>query len=150
MAPEVSIDPITGVVRIGDLGTLSPWQDKASVNALLHSFASGSRDHGNGYEWLNFKHFSFGSHACALALCFLNGRLEAVHWSAVISEVPKDPDWPTRELIDSEVKLVSAVLDKQLGHNWRRESFAWGRVWSCFDEKGFLASNGLRYEQNII
>jgi hypothetical protein len=145
MVQEVSIDPTSGMVHIGNVGALSPWQDRANIVSLLNPFASGSRDHGNGYEWLYFKGLLFDGFPCALGLCFRDGWLEQIGWSVTLPEAPKDANWPTREQSNREVKFVGAVLDKQLGHRWRTERFAWGQVWSCFDEKEFSASNGLRY-----
>jgi hypothetical protein len=128
MAREVSIDVSSGDVQIADLGTLSSWQDRTTADLLLHPFATGSRNHGNGYEWLYVKDFSFGGRPCGLALCFFDGRLEQLQWSLLSSDSPNEASWPTRETIDDEIKFVSAVLDKQLGNKWKNEPFVWGQV----------------------
>ena len=49
--------------------------------------------------------------------------------------------WPTRDAIDKEVAFVRDILAR--GGLIRK--FGWGEVWSGYDAKSFIASNGLRY-----
>ncbi len=64
-------------------------------------------------------------------------------WSVQLPNAPMDGGWPTREAIDAEVSFVRDVLANEM--SLRTGVTPWGAVWSCFDPKGFLASNGLRY-----
>jgi hypothetical protein len=145
----LSIDPASGALRIGGLtATISAGQKKADIEPLLEPFARGVRDYGNGYEWLNFGGISFGGYPCGLALCFFEDRLVEASWSVALPDAPMEGGWPTRKAIDDEVRFVQKVLTEQLGQPPHAAAFGWGKVWSAFDSKGFLAANGIRYAQN--
>jgi hypothetical protein len=142
---ELTIDPATGALGFGDGVTLTAGAEMAAAKAL-EPFWAGARDHDNGYAWLYFDGLGFGGRPCNVGLCFRDGRLDQASWGLVAPGA--DPDaWPDREAIDRETGFVRAVLREQLGRSFStgEERFAWGEVWSLFDEKGFAASSGLRY-----
>ena len=147
MAFELTIEPGTGALRIGDLARLTSGQSKADVSVTLDQFARDERDHGNGYEWLSFGGLTFGGRAASLSLCFFNDRLHQVAWNAHPPDGAMEGGWPTRAGIDEEVAFVRRILGSQIGFEVSRSAmtFPWGEVWSEFDPKGFLAANGLRY-----
>jgi len=149
MAHDLSIDPASGSLRLSGLTAgISPGQTKVDVQPLLVPFARGARDHRNGYEWLNFGGLSFGGYPCTLALCFFEGRLVEASWSVSLPDAPMENGWPSRAAIDDEVRFVRKTLTEQLGQSPDVAAFSWGRVWSTFDPKGFLAANGIRYTQS--
>lgn len=142
MATEFSIDRHTGTIRIGEATSVAANQSKVDVVSWVGELATGFRDVGNGYEWLDLRKLTFGGHPAALSLCFHQGLLKQAAWSVQLPNAPVEDGWPTREAIDAELAFVRGTLDEMgvgTGH------FSWGEVWSGFDEKGFLAANGLRY-----
>lgn len=146
MAIAFWIERSSGCIRIGDV-RLEPGQAKGEIEPRVAPLVGGSRDHGNGYEWLELRGLSFGGEAAALSLCFHDGRFEEASWSVQLPDAPEG--WPTREAIDAEIAFVRRILASQLDFDPAREEmrFAWGEVWSSLDPKGFLASNGLRYRR---
>ena len=145
MGTQISIDEQTGHLGIGRI-RLHPLQSKSEVEAQVLELVNGSRDHGNGYEWLYLAGLTFGDQPASLGLCFHGGRLKEVSWNVQLPNAPMVRDWPTREAIDEEVSFVRTFLAQEglrIGDSPNR--FGWGEAWSSFDAKGFIASNGLRY-----
>ena len=142
MGIPYSIDCGTGIIRIGNDIVLEPGQAKAVIVPRIADLLRASRDHGNGYEWLTLSGLAFGGQAATLALGFHDGRFEQASWSV---ELPGEAegDGPTRAMIDDEVSFVRHVLINQMGI--RPGDMPWGKVWSQFDARGFLASHGFRY-----
>lgn len=142
MGIPYSIDSGTGIIRIGNDKVLEPGQAKALIAPRIADLLATTRDHGNGYEWLTMRGLTFGGQPATLALCFHEGCFEQASWSV---ELPGEAEGggPTRATIDDEVSFVRHVLVSEMGI--RPGDMPWGKVWSQFDAKGFLASHGLRY-----
>ena len=140
MEPAIFIDRATGAIRIGDLALLTPNAAKASVEPQIAGLLAGSRDHGNGYEWLNLRGLTFGGEAASLSLCFRDGLLSEASWSVALGE---EGGWPTKKAIDREVSFMRNALAKDMGIKPGR--LPWGEVWCLFDARGDTASSGLRY-----
>lgn len=145
MATELWIHRETGSIRVGDIAVLEPNQTKVSVGPLLADLLEGSRDHGNGFEWLYLRDLTFGGQPAKLSICFHDGHLEQASWSVQLHDAPMEGGWPTREAIDSELSFVREVLVRDMEIHPGRTP--WGEVWSSFDAKGFMAANGLRYRR---
>ena len=145
MGTQLTIDAQTGSLSVGGV-RLQPLQSKSEVEGQTALLVKGSRDHGNGYEWLFLGGLTFGGQPASVDLCFHDGRLEQASWSVQLPDAPMEGGWPTREAIDKEVAFVRGTLAQyglNIGDNPKK--FSWGEAWSSFDAKGFLASNGLRY-----
>lgn len=145
MGTQLTIDPQTGSLGVGGV-RLQPRQSKAEVEPQVAPLLKGSRDHRNGYEWLYLGGLTFGGQPASVSLCFRDGRLEEAHWNVQLPDAPTEGGWPTREGIDEEIAFVRGILAEDgLNIGDHPNKFSWGEAWSDFDEKGFLASNGLRY-----
>ena len=142
MTAELWINKDTGEIRIGDHVLLQPNQAKSSIEPLVADLLEGSRDHGNGFEWLYLRGLTFGGQPAGLSVCFRDGRLEQASWSVYLPDAPTEGGWPTREAMDRELLFVRETLAREM--NIRAGKMPWGEVWSSFDAKGFMASNGLR------
>lgn len=142
MAAALRIDRHTGDIRIGDI-VLHPNQTKSSIEPMVADFLEGSRDHGNGFEWLYLRGMTFGGQPAWLSICFHDGRLDQASWSVQLPDAPSEGGWPTREAIECELSFVRESLMREM--NIQLGEMPWGKVWSSFDAKGFLAANGLRY-----
>jgi hypothetical protein len=145
MGEPISIDPRTGSINVGE-ARLKPLDTKAETEPLIANLLDAPRFHENGYEWVYLRGLTFGGQPASMGLCFHNGRLEQASWSVQLPNAPMQGDWPTREAIDDEIAFVRGILASD-GMDVRKGAmeFFWGEVWSDFDAKGFLASNGLRY-----
>jgi hypothetical protein len=143
MAAELWINRNTGDIRIGDLALLQPSQSKSSIEPLVADLLEGSRDHGNGFEWLYLRGVTFGGQPAGLSICFHDGRLKEASWSVHLPDAPMEGGWPTREAIDRELSFIRETLVRDM--NIHTGQMPWGEVWSSFDAKGFMAANGLRY-----
>lgn len=145
METQITIDPQTGTLGVGGV-RLQPSQSKSEVEPQIAELVKGSRDHGNGYEWLYLDGLTFGGQPSSLGLCFHDGRLEQASWSVQLPGAPMEGGWPTREAIDDEITFVRDILTNQ-GLNVAKNpgKFSWGEAWSSFDAKGFIAHNGVRY-----
>ncbi len=142
---QFTINPQNGSLGIGGV-RLQPPQPKSEIEPQIAELVQGSRDHGNGYEWLYLEGLSFGGQPVSVGLCFHEGRLEQASWNVELRDAPKDGGWPTRQAIDEEVAFVRGILTQDgLNIDDDPKKFNWGEAWSSFDAKGFLASNGLRY-----
>ncbi|QDX24871.1 hypothetical protein FPZ54_01720 [Sphingomonas suaedae] len=146
MLAKLSIARETGCVRIGDLAVLGSRHHKSAVEQAVGPLVIGSRDHGNGYEWLDLGGMTFGGEQAALSLCFSSGLLEAISWNVQLPDAPMESGWPTKEAIDSEVSFVRGVLLQEMGIELGSQP--WGELWSHFDPRGFMASSGLRYHRS--
>lgn len=145
MGTHFTIDPHTGSLGIGGV-RLQPSQLKPEIEPHVAALVKGSRDHGNGYDWLYLEGLTFGGQPTSVGLCFHDGRLEQASWSVQFPDAPMDGGWPTRETIDKEIAFVRGILAQQgLNVSDHPNKFPWGEAWSSFDAKGFIASNGLRY-----
>ncbi|MBM3927437.1 MAG: hypothetical protein FJ335_03115 [Sphingomonadales bacterium] len=140
MDAQFTIDPQTGGLGVGDV-RLRPLQLKSEVESQVAQWIESSRDHGNGFQWLYLARLTFGGQPASVGLCFRVERLERASWAVQLPDAPMEGGWPTREAIDSEVAFVRDALARE-GLN---ANFNWGEIWSSFDAKGFIASNGLRY-----
>jgi hypothetical protein len=143
MAAELWINRNSGDIRIGHLALLRPSQSKASIEPLVADLLEGSRDHGNGFEWLYLGGLTFGGQPAGLAICFHDGRLKQASWHVHLPDAPSQGGWPTQEAIDDELSFVRETLVREM--NIHTGQMPWGEVWSYFDAKGFMAANGLRY-----
>jgi hypothetical protein len=145
MQPQFKVASATGTLSIGDT-CLEPFQPKAEVELRVGTLIQGEQDHENGYFWLYLGNLTFGGHPAALGLCFHEGLLEQVSWSVCFPDAAMEGGWPTREAIDEEIAFVRRTLERD---GFRLENgvqdLAWGKVFACFDPKGFLAANGLRF-----
>lgn len=149
MTAAFAIDARTGDVLIGEL-RLTPHQSKAEIEPQIAHLVKGSRDHGNGYEWLNLGGLSFAGHPAGVGLCFHEGRFEQASWNVLLPDAREEGGWPTREASDDEVAFVRDTLARDIGFDPARKLpmiFGWGEIWSAFDEKGGCASHGLRYRR---
>ncbi|WP_294297758.1 hypothetical protein [uncultured Sphingomonas sp.] len=140
MYAQFTIDPQTGSLGVGNV-RLRPLQLRSEVEPQVAQWIESSRDHGNGFRWLYLARLTFGGQPAFVGLCFRVERLEQASWTVQLPDAPVEGGWPTREAIDSEVAFVREALARD-GLN---ANFNWGEVWSSFDAKGFIASNGLRY-----
>ena len=143
MVAPIFIDRATGNIQIGDLALLKPNDAKASVEPQIATLLAGSRDHGNGYEWLDLLGLTFGGEVAALSLCFHDARLCQASWGVQLPGVPMEGGWPSKKEIDDEISFVRKILAKEMGI--KPGKMAWGDVWCQFDSRGYIASNGLRY-----
>lgn len=143
MAAELWINRNSGEIRIGELALLQPRQSKGSIEPLAADLLEGSRDHGNGFEWLYLRGLTFGGQPAWLSICFHDGRLKEASWGVQLPDAPTQGGWPTREAIDDELSFVRETLIREM--NIHTGQMPWGEVWSIFDAKGFMAANGLRY-----
>ncbi|MFV0624672.1 hypothetical protein ACBY01_11790 [Sphingomonas sp. ac-8] len=143
MATTFTIDRGTGIIRIGTVAALEAGQRRSAIEPGMTDWLTGFRDHGNGYAWLDLGDLTFGGQPASLALCFHEDRLEQASWSVRLSGVK--PDWLGRAAIDAELAFVHATLGRDMGITVGPTD--WGEVWSCFDAKGGMASNGLRYSR---
>ena len=140
MEVQFTIDPETGSLGVGDVW-LQPLQSRSDVELQVAQLVTGLRDHGNGFEWLYLGGLTFGGQSASVGLCFHGGRLEQASWGVQLPEASMEGGWPTRDAIDKEVAFVRDILAR--GELIRK--FGWGEVWSGYDAKSFIASNGLRY-----
>lgn len=147
MAPAMVIDRRTGCIRLGAEVCLKPNQAREAIEPVGAAWLKGVRDLQNGYAWLNLQGLTFGGEETGLSLCFHDGRFESAAWSVHLPGAPMEGGWPTREAIDAEIAFVCRVLATMFGRKREtdRMRFLWGEVSSSFDEKGFLASNQIRY-----
>jgi len=145
MTVSFSIDAKTGDICIGNFIRLAPCQPKAGVASQVAEFLAGSRDHGSGYEWLDLRDLTFGSQPASLSLCFHDGSLKQAAWSVQLPDAPTEGGWPTRDAINTELAFVRSTLWNEMAIQPGRT--AWGEVWSSFDAKGFMASNGVRWQR---
>ncbi|HEX4848911.1 MAG TPA: hypothetical protein VFV30_12270 [Novosphingobium sp.] len=145
MTAAFSIDRETGHIRIGDTVVLCAGEHRATVEPQIIPWLEGSRDHGNGFAWLDLRGLTFGSQPAHLSLCFHGGLLDQASWSVRLADAEMQSGWPTRAAIDAEIAFVHRTLASEMG--MAAGELAWGEVWSQFDPKGFLASNGLRYRR---
>lgn len=143
MAVLFSIDRETGIIRLGDGVRLGHREHKAMVEAQVKDLVDGSRDHGNGYEWLHLHGLTLGGRPTGLSLGFQNGLLEQASWSVQMADREPEGSWPSRDAIDAEIEFVRRTLADEWGI--RAGSFPWGEVRNGFDAKGFQAASGLRY-----
>lgn len=128
---------------MGDSVLLTPYQSQATAEPLVADWLTGSSDMGTGYAWLHLQGLTFGGHSAGLALCFHDGRFEQASWNVDLPGATLEDGWPTREAIDEEIAFIRGILVADMGLEPGRTP--WGEVWSSFDAKGFIASNGLRY-----
>jgi hypothetical protein len=145
MMTSFTIDPSTGAIHIGDAIVLEPRQRRAAIEAEVSAWLAHSNDMGNGYAWLHLRGLRFGGHEAGLALCFHDGRLEQASWNVDLPGATLEDGWPTQAAIDDEIAFVRRVLTDDMGLPPGETS--WGEVWSAFDAKGCIASNGLRYRR---
>ncbi len=145
MEPEILIDAQSGAIMIGEAHQLGGGAGIEETAAALGAFVRLRHDLGNGYEWLYLHGLRFGEHPAHLSLCFQRGRLDMANFS--ISLPGAGPDWPTGAEIDAEIVFVREVLASMIGFDpaERSKVFPWGSVWSDYDPKAGIASNGLRY-----
>jgi hypothetical protein len=145
--PAVALSAATGAITVEGVDmALSSGVRLDAVQSALANFYCRSVDHNNGYKWLSFGGLSFAGRPCSISACFKHERLTEVHWGVSASDA-KEANWPSREDIEEEVTFVRSVLSKSLARSFSSgsESFSWGRVWSVFDPKGFIASTGVQY-----
>jgi hypothetical protein len=145
MDAELWINRTSGDIRIGNLALLQPSQSKGSIEPLVADLLDGSRDYGNGFEWLFLSGLTFGGQPAWLSICFHDGLLREASWNVQLPDAPTEQCWPTREAIDDELSFVRETLVREM--NIHTGQMPWGEVWSTFDAKGFMAANGLRYRQ---
>ena len=146
MTTSFLIDRLKGSIVIGDATRLEPYQARASVEPQVEAFLNRSRDFGNGYEWLYLDGLSFGGHPASLQLCFEAGCFVHASWSVDLPDAQIEGGWPTRAAIDGEVTFVRHILTKNMCVPVGKTD--WGEVWSHFDKKADLASNGVRYRRS--
>jgi hypothetical protein len=146
MNPAITICSETGKVHIGDAVVLESYQKRTQIEPLVAEWLSGERDHGNGYAWLYLRKLTFGGQPATLSICFHDGQFEAADWSVQLPDAPMKTGWPTREAINNELAFVRATLLKEMSISPGQQT--WGEVWSDFDQKAFMAGNGLRYRHS--
>ena len=144
MLTPFAIAPKTGDILLGGIISLEPKQAKDLIEPKVLDLLGSSRDHGNGYEWLALQKLSFGGQPAGLSLCFYNGQLQQATWSIQLPGARVEDNWPTQEAIEAEVTFVKKTLSEEMGLFVGQQ--AWGEIWSVFDQKGFIASNGLKYQ----
>jgi hypothetical protein len=146
MVPALSIDRGTGSIRIGDAVWLEPNEARASIEPRVVTLLAGSRNLGNGYEWIDLRGLAFGGQPAALSVCFQGGRLQQAAWSVQLPDAPMEGGWPTRDAIESELTFVQEILAREMAIY--PGPMPWGELWTNFDAKGFMAANGLRYRHS--
>ncbi len=147
MAFDLSIDRDTGTILIGTDISLGPGVGRDIAAMALAPLIHRERDLGNGYVWLDLAGLLFGGLPCAASLCFHDGKLRQMAWGVTPAGTASAGPWPTRAAIDDEIAFVRATTRRDLVIDLERgdANFPWGTLWSRFDAKGYLASNGLRY-----
>ncbi|TDU30755.1 hypothetical protein DFR24_0109 [Panacagrimonas perspica] len=149
MNPAFTLTLDDGAVQIeGCAVRIEPGLTKAAAANAFARFYKSAVDHKNGYEWIYLDGLSFGGVPGAMALCFHEGLIREINWSADAPGGQLEDGWPTQEAIDREIAFVRRVLAKLMGEKTfsGHRKFAWGELWSTFDAKGFTASSGLRYK----
>jgi hypothetical protein len=139
----LSIDRDSGGILFDGALAIEPGARSIDVERRVQDLILRSRDHGNGYRWLDLGGLSFGGQPAWLSLGFHDAVLEQVDWSVSLDGAASEGGWPTRGAIDAEIAFVRATLTQQMGLVPGTQP--WGEVWSDFDPKGFQAANGLRY-----
>ncbi len=149
MNRDLSFEPDTGAICIGDTTCLKAFQEKSVVQALVSPWVRGSRDLQNGYKWLQLGGLTFGNHPAGLSLCFHHGKLIGADWGVSLPGASMEGGWPTQQAIDQEIAFVRQILATLFQREMTTHAleFSWGTVWSEFDPKGFLAAHGMRYRQ---
>jgi hypothetical protein len=149
MTPELNIDRATGALVIDSIDTpIAHGMHRDEVLRALAPFHAGGTDHRNGHEWLRFAPLKIGGHPGVAALCFFESRLASVSIGVELPDQELYEDWPTRESSQREVAFMKKFLKAQLGKKsvGGAIDMPWGVAWASFDEKGFCASAGLRYQ----
>lgn len=140
--------PRDGSVRLQGIGELVLRDmPKTSVTTRLAPLIHTSIDHRNGYEWVSLRLLTFGSLPCSLGLCFHLGKLSEMSFGVSLRAPDQISNWPIRATREREIEFVRQQLRTQLDRAFESgvEQFAWGSIWSVFDERGQQASSGLRY-----
>lgn len=144
----ILIDPRTGIVSVGDVMQIMPFETQSEIAPRVAEWLQRSRDHGNGYAWLTLTGLEFGGRSAVLRLGFHDERLAQFDWSVSLSDAPLEGEMPAREAIDNEIAFVRNTLGRQgIALRVGQARMPWGEVWSMFDAKGGFASNGVRYRQ---
>jgi hypothetical protein len=145
---EIEINAQTGAVRIGGLDiALEAGLPRDAAAAALASYLHANRDHGNGYEWLNFRGLLFGGKRAAMSVCFKAGHLQELNWNVELRSDPSDTSWPTPAENEQETAFMRKTLSAALKRSFSsgEERFAWGVAWSLYDKRGDTTSSGIRY-----
>ncbi len=139
MAPELTLDRLTGAINLQGLTRLAPRSRKANAAATLAPFVRREQDSFTGYVWLYTAGFGFGGKPCRLNLCFRDGGLDMASWSVELGTGESGG-------IDAEVAFMRAALGRQLGRTFRAEEhFDWGWAWCSYDPRSDIVSGGVRY-----
>lgn len=149
MTAELTIDPASGAICIGDRLRLVALQEKSNIEALASQWLGGLRDLQNGYEWLQLRGLTFGKQPAGLSLCLYERKLVSAHWGVSLPGATIEEGWPTQQAINQEIKFVRRILVAMFQTELTDGGlvFPWGTVWSRFDPKGFCASHGLSYRR---
>jgi hypothetical protein len=138
-----SINRDSGGIQFDGVLAIEPGARSIDVERRVRDLIVRSRDHGNGYRWLDLGALSLGGQPAWLSLGFHHAVLEQVDWSVSLDGAAFEGGWPTRDAIDAEIAFVRGILTEDMGIVPGTQP--WGEVWSHFDPKGFQAANGLRY-----
>jgi hypothetical protein len=139
----LTIDRDSGGILLDGALEIEPGARSIDVERRVRDLIVRSRDHGNGYRWLDLDGLSLGGRPAWLSLGFHHAVLEQVDWSVSLVGAASEGGWPTRDAIDAEIAFVRVTLTEDMGIVPGTQP--WGEVWSHFDPKGFQAANGLRY-----
>lgn len=148
MQHAIALNVQTGAFSIGGIAVaFEAGLPRTTVAPAYAAYLHASRDHGNGFEWLDFRGLLFTGKPAAMSVCFKTGHLHELNWTVELRTDPSDISWPTPAENEREVAFVRKALSAMLKRPFSsgQERFSWGLVWSLYDKRGDTASSGLRY-----
>lgn len=150
---SLAISPENGEIRIDEIPlTIRPGLEKSEVIKKLHHCYVDSVNDEKGGEWITYSGFNFSGKSLSIILRFDQESLEPwVGFNLTPPDQSIEDEWPSREDIVNEVLFIRKTLGEKLNRPFDSsihegvENFKWGKVWSRFDEKSFMADSGIIY-----
>ncbi|OBU70481.1 hypothetical protein A9K58_00600 [Stenotrophomonas maltophilia] len=144
----ITLDPADGSIQLGSLPALiCPALSLDHARIAFAAWVHGERDVGTGYHWLSLHRLSLGGAPAGMSLCFHGQQLDVVTMGVDLPGAALEDGWPTQATINAEVAFMKRRLGAMLGRKLAggHARFDWGEAWATFDQKGFMASSGIRY-----
>jgi hypothetical protein len=119
------------------------------AESALQPWRPVTDDKGNGYLWLGLREpVNLDAMPAWISLCFHRGRLAMVTFGVALPDDELEEDWPTEATSKRQVAFIRNALGRQLKERIRDRGveYPWGRVYSSFDMRGFMASSGVTYK----
>lgn len=120
---------------------------RSELDPVLHRH----RDHGNGFEWLDFHRLAFGGWPCRLSACFQEGYLVDMIWW-ISRTWPYDDPWPSERELSEQLETLRRTLQAQLLRPFQgaSERFVWGDVRPHYQYQTGAAQVALRYQSGTL